>query len=97
MSLLPSTKKKLQMQNVTLSPDAIKHLDEWIQSNPKIALKIISLLKEIAREPFSGTGKPEPLKHHLKGYWSRRITDEHRLIYKVTDQTVIITSCKYHY
>jgi toxin YoeB len=55
------------------------------------------LIKETARDPFSGIAKPEPLKHDLKGYWSRRITDEHRLVYKVTGDMVIIASCRYHY
>jgi toxin YoeB len=50
-----------------------------------------------ARDPFAGIGKPEPLKHELKGFWSRRITDEHRLVYKVTDEEIIIAACKYHY
>jgi toxin YoeB len=50
-----------------------------------------------ARDPFAEIGKPEPLKHELKGFWSRRITDEHRLVYKVTDEEIIIAACKYHY
>jgi toxin YoeB len=49
------------------------------------------------RHPFSGIGKPEPLKHQLKGYWSRRINDEHRLVYKITETEIIIISCKFHY
>ncbi|MGN6601632.1 MAG: Txe/YoeB family addiction module toxin [Ginsengibacter sp.] len=54
--------------------------------------------KEISRNPFEGKGKPEPLKHNLKGYWSRRITDEHRLVYKIDkDENIVIISCKGHY
>ena len=49
------------------------------------------------RDPFQGIGKPEPLKHELSGYWSRRITDEHRLVYEVKEDSIIIISCKYHY
>ncbi|MCR4321928.1 MAG: Txe/YoeB family addiction module toxin, partial [Candidatus Brocadiaceae bacterium] len=59
--------------------------------------RIVDLIMDILRQPFSGIGKPEPLKHDLKGYWSRRINDEHRLVYKVNDEAVIIVSCKYHY
>jgi toxin YoeB len=55
------------------------------------------LIIETSKTPFDGIGKPEPLKNELKGYWSRRLTDEHRLVYKVTDQQIIIVSCKYHY
>ncbi|MBS9781006.1 MAG: Txe/YoeB family addiction module toxin, partial [Gammaproteobacteria bacterium] len=54
-------------------------------------------IKAIKREPFEGIGKPEPLKHHLNGFWSRRITDEHRLVYKVSDDTIQIVACRYHY
>jgi len=57
----------------------------------------LDLIKDIQREPFSGIGKPEPLKYELQGYWSRRITDEHRLVYKVEEDLLIILSCKYHY
>jgi toxin YoeB len=55
------------------------------------------LIQEAAREPFRGTGKPEPLRHQLKGYWSRRITEEHRLVYRVTDEEIFIASCRDHY
>jgi toxin YoeB len=55
------------------------------------------LIVETARNPFDGIGKPEPLKADLKGYWSRRISDEHRLVYKITNEQIIIIACKYHY
>jgi len=57
----------------------------------------VALIKDILRQPFTGIGKPEPLKQELQGYWSRRINDEHRLVYKVSDDAIIIISCKYHY
>jgi toxin YoeB len=57
----------------------------------------VELIKDIDRNPFSGIGKPEPLKYELQGYWSRRITDEHRLVYKATSEEVLIISCKFHY
>ena len=61
---------------------ALKQLDDWKKSDPKTLAKIISLLVETASNPFAGTGKPEPLKHDLKGKWSRRITQEDRLVYE---------------
>nr|WP_109012702.1 Txe/YoeB family addiction module toxin [Nostoc commune] len=63
----------------------------------KIHRKIITLINDIVRQPFTGLGKPEPLKHELSGYWSRRITDEHRLVYEVTETEIIILSCRFHY
>ena len=70
---------------------------QWEIDDKKIFKKINSLIAEIMRDPFHGTGKPEPLKWDLTGYWSRRITQEHRLVYKVLNDQIIITSCKYHY
>ena len=68
------------------------------QSTDKKLLKRINeLIKEITRTPFQGTGKPEPLRHALGGYWSRRINDEHRLVYKVEDDAVLIAQARYHY
>jgi len=59
--------------------------------------RINELIKDCLRQPFTGIGKPEPLKEELRGLWSRRITDEHRLVYKVTDEYLIISQCRYHY
>ncbi len=69
----------------------LKELDK------KVDAKIVSLIKDVQREPFSGLGKPEALKHELSGLWSRRITKEHRLVYSVSDQEIVIISCKFHY
>ncbi len=69
----------------------------WMEENRKIGIKIKQLIKEIEKTPFNGTGKPEPLKYELSGYWSRRITQEHRLVYKVENNMVTIISCKDHY
>ena len=69
----------------------------WQQMDKKIIKRINELIKDIKRTPFSGIGKPEPLKHNLAGFWSRRITDEHRLIYRITDSAIEIASCRYHY
>lgn len=69
----------------------------WQQNDKKTLRRINTLIKEICREPFSGIGKPEPLKHSLSGYWSRRINDEHRIVYTIKDGSVIIIQCRYHY
>ena len=59
--------------------------------------RINTLLRDIQRSPFAGIGKPEPLKHNLSGFWSRRIDDEHRLVYAMQDDTVLVAQCRYHY
>jgi len=69
----------------------------WQKTDKKILNRINKLIKEIKREPFTGVGKPEPLKHGLAGYWSRRINDEHRIVYKVTDGALLIALLRYHY
>lgn len=69
----------------------------WQFTDKKMLKKINALIQEIDRDPFVGTGKPEPLQHHLKGLWSRRIDLEHRLLYTVEGDTLVITGCRYHY
>ncbi|NPA11862.1 MAG: Txe/YoeB family addiction module toxin [Epsilonproteobacteria bacterium] len=69
----------------------------WLVNDKKTAKKIKNLIKAILRNPYEGEGKPEPLKHNLTGYWSRRITKEHRLVYKIEKNQLIIISCRYHY
>jgi toxin YoeB len=77
--------------------DAFEDLAWWIEKDRKQALKIMKLIKEIQRNPFEGIGKPEPLKHDLAGCWSRRINQEHRLVYQVFDDKIRILACRYHY
>ncbi len=69
----------------------------WQQTDKKILKRINQLIKAIVREPYEGIGKPEPLKHNYRGYWSRRITDEHRLIYQIKDDELRIVKCRFHY
>ncbi|MGL5020044.1 MAG: Txe/YoeB family addiction module toxin [Luteolibacter sp.] len=69
----------------------------WQQFDKKILKRINELLKEISRNPYEGTGKPEPLKHALSGFWSRRITDEHRLVYRVEGNVVKVAQARFHY
>jgi toxin YoeB len=69
----------------------------WQKTDTKIVKRINTLIKEIQREPFEGIGKPEPLKHALSGYWSRRINDEHRVVYKILQDSLLIAQLRYHY
>ena len=82
---------------ISFKESAFADYRQWAKEDKKIIDKIDSLITEIVRDPFHGIGKPEPLKGNLSGYWSRRITEEHRLVYKVLHEQIIIVSCKYHY
>jgi len=76
---------------------AFEDLAWWIEQDRNKALRIINLIKDIQRDPFRGIGKPEPLRHELKGCWSRRIDNEHRLVYAVQSDKIRILTCRYHY
>ena len=82
---------------VDWQPRALSELQQWKKENPKMAARIIELLQDIQMRPFSGIGKPEALKYELSGWWSRRIDRAKRLVYTVTDDAIIVMSCKYHY
>lgn len=82
--------------NITFTEDSWEDYLYWQKMDKQILKKINQLIKEIKRDPFEGLGKPEPLKYELTGCWSRRITNEHRLVYEVNNGIVII-SCRYHY
>lgn len=69
----------------------------WQQTDKKILKRVNLLIKDAMRSPFDGIGKPEPLRANFTGWWSRRITGEHRLVYKTEDQRLIIMKCRYHY
>ncbi|MGQ7243877.1 Txe/YoeB family addiction module toxin [Salinicola sp. V024] len=69
----------------------------WQSTDKKTLKRVNMLIKDIQRQPFSGPGDPEPLRHGWSGYWSRRIDREHRLVYKPTEQAIIIVQCRYHY
>ncbi len=85
------------MRKVAFIPAAFEDFTQWSSSDKKIYIRIVELIKDIQRDPFLGIGKPEPLKHELKGFWSRRINEKHRLVYRVTNEEVVIVSCKFHY
>lgn len=85
------------MRKIVFESGAFDDFTQWLSQDKSTYQRIIKLIKDIQRTPFTGLGKPEPLRHDLKGYWSRRIDQEHRLVYKVTDAEIIIIACKYHY
>ncbi|CRZ19955.1 Txe/YoeB family addiction module toxin [Kingella kingae] len=79
------------------SDDAWQDYVYWQTADRKILKRINLLIQDIQREPFDGIGKPEPLRFNLAGFWSRRIDEEHRLVYAIEDESVLIVSCRYHY
>ncbi len=83
--------------NIIFSSNAWEDYLYWQSTNKKILKRINLLIRDIQRHPYEGLGKPEPLKHGLSGYWSRRITDEHRLVYKVEDDNIMIAQLRFHY
>ena len=85
------------MRSLEFDQSGFEDLAWWIEQDRKVALKIVKLIREIQRDPFQGTGKPEPLKHELIGCWSRRIDQEHRLVYQVHGSKIRILACRYHY
>jgi len=82
---------------ISLTTNALDDLRWWLATDRKRADRILALVAEIVRTPFEGTGKPEPLKHQLAGCWSRRIDREHRLVYQVTEQELLVIACRHHY
>ena len=85
------------MRNIVLAGKSMEHLQFYLLNDTKLLRKIFELLKAIQSDPFQGIGKPELLKADLKGYWSRRINEEHRLVYSVTNDSIIMISCRSHY
>jgi toxin YoeB len=83
--------------NISFSSRAWEHYLYFQQKDKKITKKINFLIKDILRDPFTGIGKPEQLKHELSTFYSRKITNEHRLVYRIENDIIIIISCKYHY
>ena len=85
------------MRSLEFDAAALEDLSWWIQQDRKKALRVIRLIQESQADPFGGIGKPEPLKHELAGCWSKRIDDEHRLVYQVFDEKIRLLACRYHY
>ncbi|MDA7863073.1 Txe/YoeB family addiction module toxin [Akkermansiaceae bacterium] len=82
---------------LVFSDQAWEDLSHWIDKDRRITKRIARLIEDTKRDPFSGIGKPEPLRHELSGYWSRRINEEHRLVYRVEDDELWIVALRYHY
>jgi len=82
---------------LTFAPKAWDSYLYWQKTDKATVKRVNALIKDIQRSPFEGIGKPEPLKHALSGFWSRRINDEHRIVYKVTKDSILIAQLRYHY
>ena len=85
------------MRSLIFDKLALEDLEWWVREDKKTALRIIKLIQSLPDNPFKGIGKPEALKHDLSGCWSRRIDEEHRLVYQVKEDFIRILACKYHY
>jgi toxin YoeB len=82
---------------LTFSEHAWEDYQYWVRTDRRMLKRVNRLIQEIVRDPFSGVGKPEPLQHGLSGYWSRRIDDEHRIVYRMAEDAVLIAQLRYHY
>ena len=82
---------------LVFDPNALEDLRHWVENDRRKALKVIDLIEAVLKSPFEGVGKPAPLKHQLAGCWSRRIDQEHRLVYRAEGNTLTILACRYHY
>ena len=85
------------MRSVEFDASAFEDLAWWIEQDRSQALRIVRLVREVQREPISGVGKPEPLRHVLSGCWSRHINQEHRLVYQVLPEKIRVLACRFHY
>jgi toxin YoeB len=88
---------KKPLRSLEFDQAGFEDLAWWIEKDRKMAQRIVRLIQAVQRDPFTGIGKPEPLKHELAGCWSRRINDEHRLVYQVLEDKIRILACRYHY
>jgi len=84
-------------REAVFQPEFLQDLRWWVENDRKVALRILELIDAVLKEPFHGVGKPEPLKYQLAGAWSRRITQEHRLVYKVSGTRIDFLQARYHY
>jgi toxin YoeB len=89
--------KNLERREAIFQPEFREDLRYWVKSNRKVALRAFDLIEAIMRDPFTGIGKPEPLKFILSGAWSRRLTQEHRIVYTIGDDRIDFLQCRYHY
>ena len=89
--------KRRKQRDAVFQPEFIEDLRYWVETDRKIALRVFDLIEAILREPFVGIGKPEPLKYLTPGAWSRRLTQEHRIVYLVRDDRIDFLQARYHY
>ena len=87
---------RVERQTV-FEPEFLEDLEYWVQTDRKMALRLIKMVREIMRDPFEGIGKPEPLKYEFSGAWSRRLNKEHRIVYLVSDDRIDFLKARYHY
>lgn len=88
---------KPKQRDAVFQPEFREDLHFWVETDRKVALRAFALIEAILRDPFSGIGKPEPLKYLSSGTWSRRLTQEHRLVYLVRDERIDFLQARYHY
>ena len=89
--------KRQLKRTAVFQPEFLQDLRFWVKNERAVALRVLDLVDAVMRDPFEGPGKPEPLKFALGGCWSRRTTQEHRLVYRVTDETIDFLQARYHY
>lgn len=85
------------MRDIVFKGTAFDDFNDWAKTDKQTFKKLVKLIEETRRSPFTGNGKPESLKHQFKSCWSRRINNQHRLVYRVTNNTIEIVACKFHY
>ena len=91
------TVKTQEGRESVFQPEFLEDLRYWVKTDRKVALRVFDLIESVMRNPFEGIGKPEPLKFMLSGAWSRRLTQEHRIVYVVSNDRVDFLQCRYHY
>jgi toxin YoeB len=89
--------KRQPKRVAVFQPEFLQDLRSWVKSERSVAIRVLDLVEAVVRDPFEGPGKPEPLKYVLAGCWSRRITQEHRLVYRVSDEAIDFLQARYHY
>lgn len=89
--------KRQAKRLAVFQPEFLQDLRSWVKNERAAAIRVLDLVEAVMRDPFEGAGKPEPLKYVLAGCWSRRVTQEHRLVYRVTDEAIDFLQARYHY